>query len=142
MRSSLVSVDDQHSESGPSKRRAYPVIDRRWTRASHFKGLGGRSSRAECGDTVPSEQVVGEKTEKPRRYLAVGVSRGGTIACYRQAVLLSLMGPTHRVHVATNTAVMSKMAPMPMTPTRSPNCWVIQPKAVIPAIAAVMAPVP
>jgi hypothetical protein len=59
-----------------------------------------------------------------------------------QSVPYFMLGAISSLEATTKTAVAMSMTPMPMTLARSPNCCVIHPNVVIPAMAAVIAPVP
>lgn len=67
---------------------------------------------------------------------------GHTLSIARQSVRYVLVGAVNSLEVTTKTAVAMSMTPMPTTLARSPNCCVTQPNVVIPAMAAVIAPVP
>jgi hypothetical protein len=95
-----------------------------------------------CGGLITGASCHGETYIEPE-VEAVSRERGRhTLSITRQSVRYVLVGAMNSLELTTKTAVAMSMMPMPTTLARSPNCCVTQPNVVIPAMAAVIAPVP
>ena len=79
---------------------------------------------------------------RPEQVLLAELTKQYRLSVYRHSVSVFFIGDIQRPLRWTNPAVATKTKPMPMTLVRSPTRSVIHPNAVMPAIAAVIAPVP